>query len=102
MVLCTCAAPDSGLIQALTSLSKFDNIVVVAERVSNVSVRDAVFAPEAVIGSMDEEKKRDMAPELLITIGGAPISAGLKKISQAILSCPTLEFGLHAGGYRLL
>lgn len=69
MVLCTCAAPDSGLIQALTSLSKFDNIVVVAERVSNVSVRDAVFAPEAVIGSMDEEKKRDMAPELLITIG---------------------------------
>ena len=79
MILCTCAAPDSGLMQALTSLSKFDNIVVLAERVSNVSVRDAVFAPEAVIGSMAEEKKCDMAPELLITIGSAPISAGLKK-----------------------
>ena len=50
-----------------------------------MSVRDAVFAPEAVIGSMDEEKKRDMAPELLITIGGAPISAGLKNISGNII-----------------
>lgn len=78
MVVCSCRTPDNALNKALNSLATLDNVVVVAERVANIQGRHVVYSPETVIASIASSLHEDMAPELLITIGGAPISGRLK------------------------
>lgn len=78
MVVCTCRTPDNALNKALNSLAARDNVIVVAERVANIQGRHVVYSPETVIASLDPSGHEAMAPDLLITIGGAPISGRLK------------------------
>ena len=78
MVLCTCRQPDNELNKALNTLSALDNVVIVAERVSNVQGRNIVYSPETVISVVDDSDLEQMSPQLLITIGGAPVSGRLK------------------------
>lgn len=79
MIVCTCRQPDNNLNRAIARLALRCNVVVVAERVSNIAVRDVVFSPETVISSIEESRLASLAPELLITVGGAPVSGKLKE-----------------------
>lgn len=92
MVVCTCRMPDNSLNKALNLLASRDNVVIVAERVANIQGRHLVYSPESVIASIEPSEQEAMAPELLITIGGAPISSRLKTFLRR--HCPARHWNI--------
>lgn len=77
MVVCGTMPPDNALRKALISLSARRNVAIVAERVSNVNVPGAVWNPDAALLRAASDDPA-VVPTLVITIGGALVSARLK------------------------
>lgn len=87
MVVCGIMPPDDKLRHALISLSQRANVVVVAERISNVNVPTAVWNPDAALmcaSSQDSDLVESLNPTLLITMGGALVSARLKAFLRRV------------------
>ncbi|MBR3950577.1 MAG: 2-succinyl-5-enolpyruvyl-6-hydroxy-3-cyclohexene-1-carboxylic-acid synthase [Bacteroidaceae bacterium] len=79
MILATMAAPSPVLQEALSLLAKLPQVVVLTESIANM--HDDAFIPtiDRVLTVIDNSEKSDFAPQLLITMGGSPVSRMVKE-----------------------
>lgn len=71
--------PSPILTEAILSLAKLPNVVVVAEGLANLKCNNIHQSVEALFGRMSEQEARRLKPDILITFGGAPVSAAWKR-----------------------
>ena len=71
--------PDSKLQKAISEFSRFPNIAVMAETISNLHLKPEDYSIDSVLTSYDNEVLDSMAPDLVITVGGALVSRKLKE-----------------------
>ncbi len=79
--------PENNISDLLKSLSEKHNVVVLSDHLSNLSVDDNPHY-DLVIRTTSEAVLHDLAPELLITLGGHTVS---KRIKQFIRTCSVTE-----------
>lgn len=79
MVLVTMHHPAPELQDALSRLAQLPQVVVLTESIANM--RDDNFIPtiDRVLTTIDNSEKENFAPQLLITLGGAPVSRMVKE-----------------------
>lgn len=71
-------SPDSRLSKALGELAYLDNVVVIAEPLANVHASGILEAPERLMAAAGQTDAEALNPDVLITFGGALVSARLK------------------------
>lgn len=79
MIVAGFHAPDKRLNSALAKLSKLPNIVVLAESIANLHGKDFIQRIDTTLSAMTSEESVDMAPECVITLGGALVSRHIKQ-----------------------
>lgn len=80
LIVCAVANPSGRVSKALGRLSEIPNVAVVAEPVANVSGRRIIPNPDAALAACPDREHLDrLVPDVVITIGGAIISARIKK-----------------------
>lgn len=79
MILVTMTNPSPTLQEALSAMAKLPQVVVLTESIANL--HDEAFIPtiDRVLTAIDNSEKTDFAPQLLITLGGAPVSRMVKE-----------------------
>lgn len=78
MILAGCHAPDSRLKKALARLSALKNVVLLTETLSNAGNDRGIGTIDRVLSALPEDKRKEYAPELLVTFGGPLISKQIK------------------------
>ena len=71
--------PDSSLQRAITEFSRFPNVVVMAETLSNLHLKEENYSIDSVLTAFPEEILDKYAPDIIISIGGALVSRKLKE-----------------------
>lgn len=69
---------DRDLSAALERLAKCPNVVILTESIANVSGKQFIAAIDRTLLMLDESEKKEFAPDLLITMGGAIVSRMVK------------------------
>ncbi len=64
---------------SLAKMAGNNEVVVIAENLSNLSSKSFIYSPERFVAALDNEKQANFQPDLLITTGGAVLSKRLKK-----------------------
>lgn len=75
LIVGTFNSPSNALSRSLGVLASQPNIVVVAEGISNIKTEKAVSTPDVIFGPECQLPE----PDILISFGGAPVSARMKK-----------------------
>lgn len=71
--------PDSRLHKAVGEFSSLPNVVVMAETLSNLHLDRHSTSIDSVLTAFTEEKLYEMAPDIVISIGGSLVSRKLKE-----------------------
>ncbi|MCH5231555.1 MAG: 2-succinyl-5-enolpyruvyl-6-hydroxy-3-cyclohexene-1-carboxylic-acid synthase [Muribaculaceae bacterium] len=71
--------PDSALQKVITEFSRFPNVVVMAETISNLHLDYDNYAVDSVLTAYSPEELDRYAPQLVISIGGSLVSRKLKE-----------------------
>lgn len=71
--------PDSSLQKALTAFSRFPNVVVMAETISNLHLDNPDFSIDSVLTSCNQDFLDLLAPDIVISLGGSLVSRKLKE-----------------------
>lgn len=84
MIVCGFHHPDKVLNSAINKLSKMPNIVVLTETLANLHGSDFIPAIDATLAVMSEQERQTMAPDVVITMGGALVSRHIKQYLRDI------------------
>ncbi|MCM1152769.1 MAG: 2-succinyl-5-enolpyruvyl-6-hydroxy-3-cyclohexene-1-carboxylic-acid synthase [Muribaculum sp.] len=71
--------PDFRLDKAIKKMLALPNVTIMAESVSNLHVGKEFNMVDSLLSHMDDDAKRDMCPDILITMGGSIVSRKLKE-----------------------
>lgn len=71
--------PDSRLQKAILDFSKFPNVVVMAETISNLHLEPQSYMVDSVLTAYPPHYLDDFAPDIIISLGGALVSRKLKE-----------------------
>lgn len=71
--------PDNKLQKAMLRLSSLPNVCIMAETVSNLHLKPSAYMIDTVLFKLSEEEERELAPDIVISLGGALISRKLKE-----------------------
>jgi 2-succinyl-5-enolpyruvyl-6-hydroxy-3-cyclohexene-1-carboxylate synthase len=80
MVVCGQQAGDEALNTALKKFAPDNQVVVVAENLSNLLAEEFIDRPDQQILNTDESSLAEMAPELIFSFGGHLVSKQLKSL----------------------
>lgn len=96
MILATMMQPSPALQSALSLLAALPQVVVLTESIANQ--RDDRFIPtiDRVITAIDNSEKSHFAPQLLITMGGAPVSRMVKEFLRKYAPAQHWRIGCEA------
>ena len=83
MILAGMGTYNAALRQALEELLLCQQVVVVAENISNLNSGQFISTPELVLGGASEEERAALAPELVIAFGKQVVSKRLKLFVQS-------------------
>lgn len=73
--------PDARLRKAIKRLSAYDNTVIAAESISNLSLQDnIIYDLDARINHLSPVQRRELSPDILITAGGSPVGRRLRNL----------------------
>jgi 2-succinyl-5-enolpyruvyl-6-hydroxy-3-cyclohexene-1-carboxylate synthase len=78
LVICGFMGKNPELNRLLGDMTENDEIAVIAENLSNISHADFIDTTEPFLSGLSESGKEYFVPGLLITLGGAVLSKGLK------------------------
>lgn len=78
LVVCGFMGKNPELNRVLGRMTENDEIAVIAENLSNLSHKEFIDTAEPFLAGLSETDKDNFTPKLLITIGGAVLSKGLK------------------------
>lgn len=80
LIVAASDSPSSRISKALGRLSEIPNVAVVAEPVANVNGRRIIKNPDAALAACrDNDALSRLVPDVVITIGGALVSARIKR-----------------------
>lgn len=79
MVIAGFMPPDNGLNKALQLFASAPNTAVLSESISNLHGPWLIDNIDSVMRTLTPETRREMAPDLVITIGGALVSRMVKE-----------------------
>lgn len=71
--------PDSRLNRAIGKLRGHCNVSVMAETISNTHLPQEDYMVDTVLSQLSDKQKSDLAPDVVISVGGALISRMLKE-----------------------
>lgn len=71
--------PDSGLQKAVADFSRWPNVAVMAETISNLHLNLEDYRVDSVLTAFPAETLYNEAPDIIISIGGALVSRKLKE-----------------------
>lgn len=78
MVVAGFEAPDRRLSDSLARLARNPNVVVLAENIANLHGPDVITSIDRTLSSIPESVRASIAPDIVITIGGALVSRFIK------------------------
>ncbi|MCK5134482.1 MAG: 2-succinyl-5-enolpyruvyl-6-hydroxy-3-cyclohexene-1-carboxylic-acid synthase [Bacteroidales bacterium] len=84
LILAGTSAPDEEIQWILTNLANSRQVVVVAENIANMPSDDFIANPELLLAGTDEDERKDLAPDLVVSFGGQVVSKQLKLFLQAL------------------
>lgn len=79
MIVAGCYHPDQRLNKALIRLCSFGNFIVMADSISNLHGRGIINTIDTVLSGTARETADRLKPDIVISHGGAILSAQLKK-----------------------
>lgn len=94
MVIAGFMQPDNSLNKALQQFSTAPNTVVLSESISNLHGPWLIDNIDSTMRTLTPEMKRELAPDLVITIGGALVS---RMVKEWIRSLPSETEHWHVG-----
>lgn len=94
MVVAGFNPPDKRLNQALAKLSALPNVIILTETVANLHGRDFIPDIDTVLSAMSAEERRELAPDVVITLGGALVSRFVKQYLRDIHPAEHWHVGL--------
>lgn len=71
--------PDSSLQKAISDFSRFPNVAVMAETISNLHLTVGDYSIDSLLTAYPSEYLDQFAPDIVISIGGALVSRKLKE-----------------------
>ena len=72
-------SPDSRLNRAILRMRTHSNVAVMAETISNLHLPREDYAIDTVLCNLDDEQRLHLAPDIVISLGGALVSRMLKE-----------------------
>ncbi|MCM1377230.1 MAG: 2-succinyl-5-enolpyruvyl-6-hydroxy-3-cyclohexene-1-carboxylic-acid synthase [Clostridium sp.] len=72
-------SPDAALQKAVSRMSYVPNVVVKAETISNLNLPSYCYSIDTTLCRLNKNDKEELSPDVLISIGGAPVSRMLKE-----------------------
>ena len=95
MVIAGFMKPDAKVNEQLKKFARHDNVVVMAETISNLHLPDEAYVIDPALSTLkdwDESALDTMIPDIVITMGGALVSRMLKEfLRKAAASNKNLE-----------
>lgn len=79
MIIAGFHAPDKRLNSALAKLSRLPNVVVLTESISNLHSDEFINRIDSTLSILDSRELEEMAPDCVITLGGALVSRHIKQ-----------------------
>ena len=71
--------PDAFLQKTCVEFSRFPNVAVMAETISNLHFREDDYSVDSVLTAYDNDTLDALAPDIIISLGGALVSRKLKE-----------------------
>lgn len=90
--------PSQKLNRALTRLAALPNFAVIAEPEANVHCPSVIGEVDTVLGALDEDMRRRLAPDVVISLGGALVSRHLKAFIRELHPKRHWHVGSSPGG----
>lgn len=78
MIIAGFGMPNSRIDAALTKLAKCSNVVILTESIANVHAPGVIERIDTTLSAMTDEERRQLCPDVVITIGGALVSRMIK------------------------
>lgn len=79
MIVAGFGEPDNRLNRYLSILAQHPGIIILAETVSNLHIKEAITNIDAVLSTLSDDDKEQMRPDVVISFGGAIISRLIKQ-----------------------
>ena len=79
MLVAGFSQPDSELQKVIAEFSKFPNVTVMAETISNLHLTEDNYSIDSVLTAFENEELDKLFPEVVISIGGSLVSRKLKE-----------------------
>ena len=79
MVVCGFMHTDERLEALLRAMAQRDNVVVLAEHLAQIEGKRIINCIDAALSAIPSDRSTDFAPDLLIYVGGAPVSRLMKQ-----------------------
>lgn len=79
MIVAGFMEPDNKLQKAVATLASLPNVCLMAETVSNLHLPSTDYMVDTVLFKLTQEQEKILAPEIVISLGGALISRKLKE-----------------------
>lgn len=79
MVVIGFQTPDSSFQKAIAEFSRNPNVVAMAETISNLHLRQEDYCIDPILTTFETESLDAIAPDIVISIGGALVSRKLKE-----------------------
>lgn len=76
--------PDRRLNSALSKLAQLPNFVILTETVANLHGSSFITSVDTVLSAMTGEERRTLAPDVVITLGGALVSRHIKQYLRGL------------------
>lgn len=89
MVIAGFSAPDARLNKALSKMARLPNVAVLTETIANLHNPLFISRIDSVLCRLSPEEKTAMAPDVVITLGGALVSRFIKAWIRSLP--PTVE-----------
>ena len=100
MLICGMHEPDEQLLKIIQRISLRDDLVVVAEPLSNVPIATAVKNPDGALTILKDEEYTAYAPETVITIGKQIVSKRLRQFLRKIAPAKHYHISTDQGGWN--
>lgn len=84
MIVAGFIAPDAVLNKALNKIAALPNFIVLTETISNLHGDDFISDIDATLSAMPDKQREELAPDIVITTGGALVSRFIKQYLRRV------------------
>ncbi len=83
MIVCGFMNPDHKMMRALRELEEIPNVCVMAETLANFTDSEDAHIVDLVLARLSEKQRKELAPDIVISVGGALVSRKLKEFLRS-------------------